>query len=71
MKDLPNNVCIHKSKFHDAEVWCRNNLGPRWEALGNRSGIWCCFWAGTRDMIHYNFYFLKEEDALIFRLKWL
>jgi hypothetical protein len=70
MKDLPHTVQIHKSKHREAETWCRENLGPRWEALGNREGNWCCFWAGPRVKFQgYNYYFASERDAVIVSLK--
>jgi hypothetical protein len=65
-----NIVIIHKTQQRQAEKWCREQLGQRWEAIGNRSGLWCCFWAGNKDHDKYRFYFQNEKDALVFGLKW-
>jgi hypothetical protein len=70
MKQLPHEVLIHKNHHYDAESWCRANLGRRWEALGYRDGIWCCFWAGHRASGYYRYYFESEETAMLFALRW-
>jgi hypothetical protein len=70
VKELPYTVQIHKSKHHDAESWCRETLGLRWEVTGNRQGIWCCFWAGRKNFGSYVYHFERERDALVFSLKW-
>lgn len=70
MKDLNYTVRIHKTRHLDAERWCRENLGPRWEVIGNRSGTWCCFWAGHRSKIPgYDYHFANERDMIWFALK--
>ena len=71
MNRLPYTVRIHKTQSRKAMHWCEQNLGPRWEAIGNKNGIWCCFWAGRDDYEHYNFYFLNERDMIWVALKWL
>jgi hypothetical protein len=48
-----NIVIIHKTQQRQAQKWCQEQLGQRWEAIGNRSGRWCCFWAGTKDYDKY------------------
>jgi hypothetical protein len=70
MKELPYSIRIHKSKHHDVERWCEQNLGPRWSVTGNRQGKWTCFWAGREDFACYNFYFAGEEDLVWVALKW-
>lgn len=71
MKKLPYTVRIPKEKQREAEAWCESNLGARWEAIGNRKGIWCCFWSGPRSNFgSYDFHFANEQDTLIFSLKW-
>jgi hypothetical protein len=69
MKDLPYEVIIHKSKNHEAEAWCRQHFGLRWEAIGNRDGTWCCFWTGRE--LAYRYHFANERDMIWFSLKWL
>lgn len=73
MKDLPYEVYISKENHRAAEVWCREKFGPRWSALDNKQGIWCVFWAGTRSKNpgSYRYYFLNEQDYLMFILKWI
>jgi hypothetical protein len=71
MKDLPYTIRIHKNKHHEVEQWCKEHIGERWEAIGNRDGNWCCFWAGRKDFAGYNFHFAREEDMIWVALKWL
>ncbi len=77
MKNLPYEVLIHKDQARRAMRWCEEHYGPRWEAIGNRTGIWCCFWAGfPRDKnrvqtSHYRYYFESEEMAMFFTLQWV
>lgn len=71
MKDLPYEVIIHKSKHHEAESWCRERFGPRWEALGNKNGTWCCFWAGRERFSAYRYHFANDKDMVLFSLRWL
>ncbi len=75
VRNLPYEVLVLKHKHKDAEQWCQENLGPRWEAIGNRSGIWTCFWAGfprPPDPVKsgsYRYYFESAEDAMMFVLR--
>ena len=73
MKQLPYGVQTDKKIIHDAERWCREQWGPRWEAIGNRSGTWCLFWGGTRVEMApstYQWWFETEEQRMWFSLKW-
>lgn len=70
MKDLPYHVQVHKSKHYLAEAWCQEYLGPRWEAMGNKTGTWCCFWAGRKNYAGYDYYFADSYDSIVFALKW-
>jgi hypothetical protein len=37
----------------------------------NRQGTWCCFWGGFREAKgNYLYHFAREQDAVIFALKW-
>lgn len=71
--DLPHKIQIEKNNrnLYEMEDWCKNNLGPRWEAIGNRQGIWCCFWAGVKQHKMYDFYFANESDMIWFKLSCL
>ena len=68
--DFSYHVFVDKKYHREAKKWCRENLGPRWEAFGNRSGVWCCFWGGTRCYAKYKYFFSSEEVAVLFSLKW-
>lgn len=67
---LPHEVVIDPSQHHEAETWCWQHLGPRWEAFGNKSGRWACFWEGRRRFGGYRYHFADEQDATIFALRW-
>jgi hypothetical protein len=69
---LDYEVFISKDKHHDAEKWCREKLGKRWNVLDNREGIWSCFWAGTRNPNagKYRYAFKNQKDAVWFTLRW-
>lgn len=74
MKQLPWGVQTDVSIVHQADKWCTEQWGPRWEAVGNREGSWCVFWNGPRrNDKKYNMYqwwFETEEQQLWFILKW-
>jgi hypothetical protein len=38
--------------------------------LSNRTGEWCCFWAGFRQGGGYRYHFESERTALEFALRW-
>jgi len=63
-----HEIIIPREQHHQAAEWCTETFGPRWEAIGNRSGTWTCFWAGWGN---YRFVFVKEEDAIICALRYL
>jgi hypothetical protein len=70
MNDLPYTVRLHKSKHRDAEQWCRRRLGERWSVIGNRQGLWACFWSGREKIGYYDFHFAREQDMIWVALKW-
>jgi hypothetical protein len=70
MKHLPYTVRIHKSRHRDALKWCLQQFGSRWNTIDNRTGTWCCFWAGRSNFEYYDFYFLNERDMVWVSLKW-
>jgi hypothetical protein len=73
MKQLPYGVQTDKGIIHDAKQWCEEQWGPRWEAVGYRSGTWCVFWGGNRvEMLpsHYQWWFETEKQRMWFSLRW-
>lgn len=68
---LDYEVLIHKRQHHAAMRWCEEQHGARWEAIGNRSGVWCVFWAGRDHYDQYRFCFAHEKDMIWFALRWL
>lgn len=69
-KDLRYCVQIHKSKHIAAEAWCRKHWGVRWTLTENRTGAWSCFWAGRDQPDQFTYYFVNEQDAVLFALTW-
>lgn len=76
MKQLPYGVQTDKTIVHEAEAWCVEQWGHRWQAVGNHEGTWCVFWGGfgmssqKRDS-HYQWWFETEQQQMLFTLKWL
>ena len=68
---LDYEVMIYKDQCRKVMRWCEEQHGPRWEAVGNRSGIWCVFWAGREHTDRYKFCFAHERDMLMFVLRWI
>ena len=66
-----HEILIPKERQRQAAEWCTETFGPRWEAVGNRSGTWSCFWAGFNSGGNYRFAFVKEEDAIICAMRYL
>ena len=69
-KRLEYEVFAHKSVLHEAQTWCREHWGQRWEALSNQQGIWTVFWAGREQPGYYRWCFETEQQALFFSLRW-
>ena len=69
-RDFPYQTVTGK-KFHwEASSWCEKQFGPRWEAVGHRTGVWCTFWKGRGFPGDYEWFFQNEKDFLLFQLKW-
>lgn len=71
--DFVHRILLPKHRHQwQADQWCREQFGDRWEATGNRSGRWCVFWRGLRDEDSslYEWLFVNEADALLFALRW-
>jgi hypothetical protein len=58
-----------KANHWKAVEWCEQQFGARWSAINNRSGTWCCFWAGRKQPESYEWRFQNEQDALLFSLR--
>lgn len=67
---LDHEVLIHKDRHKPTRQWCHEQFGLRWNPLDNRSGRWAMFWAGRDHFDQYMFCFAKEEDMLLFILRW-
>jgi hypothetical protein len=74
VKQLPYGIQTNKSVLGPGSTWCKEQWGPRWEAIGNRQGTWCVFWAGpATGNTHpsmYQWWFETEEQRTWFTLKW-
>jgi hypothetical protein len=53
------------------DAWLEKNVGPEWDALKNRHGVWSVLWAGPRSETKYVYSFAEERDAVFFALRWL
>lgn len=70
-RHLDYEVMIHKDRCRLPMQWCNEQLGARWEAIGNRTGLWTVLWAGRGHTDRYRFCFAQEQDMLMFTLRWL
>lgn len=69
-RDFPYHTVTGKVNHWEATDWCERQFGERWSVVDNRNGVWCCFWAGRSIPGSYDWYFLNEQDYLMFTLKW-
>jgi hypothetical protein len=69
-RHLDHKVLIDFEQHRKAARWCAEQFGPRWEAIGHRSGRWSMFWAGRDQPGKYRFCFALEQDMLLFVLRW-
>jgi hypothetical protein len=70
-RDFPYQTVTDRTNHGKAVEWCKEKFGPRWEAIGYREGTWCTFWQGRGVPGSYEWFFLNEQDYLMFTLKWL
>jgi hypothetical protein len=57
-----------------AKAWCQEQWGHRWEAVGDREGIWTVFWGGNQVENYpstYQWWFETEQQQMLFTLRWL
>jgi hypothetical protein len=50
--------------------WCAAQFGPRWDPVDCRTGAWTVLWAGKSDPDHYDWCFAREQDLMLFLLKY-
>ena len=70
-KELPYGTQTDKRFITEAEMWCREQWGPRREITGNREGSWCVFLKGRDAPTQYQWWFATEEQRLLFMLRWV
>jgi len=71
--DFVHKILMPKEKNQwEIDQWCKDQFGARWEAVGNRSGTWCCFWRGFKNDASgdYEWFFVNKDDAMWFSLRW-
>ena len=69
-RHLDHEVLIDSSLHNQAARWCASYLGRQWEVVDFRSGRWSMFWAGFRDVDKFKFCFAREQDMMMFMLRW-
>lgn len=70
-RDFPYILVLSKMKNQwEADAWCTEQFGPRWNIVDNREGVWCCFWRGRGNPGSYEWLFCNEKDATLFALRW-
>lgn len=85
MRDLPYHCTLPAmNSQYEVIAWCMDKFGDRWDVIDNRNGTWACFLGGVddtvftisdtrakgRNPVNYSWYFLNEQDALLFMLRW-
>ena len=60
--------------------WCEDQFGLPWQAVDNRDGRWCFFWAYAGNpwtaipygcgAYAYRLQFREQADAVLFALRW-
>lgn len=51
--------------------WCIEQYGKQFDVVDNRTGTWSYCWAGVERMRQYEYQFAREQDAVMFSLRWL
>lgn len=75
MKQLSYSVQTDKNIVNEAEAWCIEQWGHRWEVTGYPKGTWTVFWGGfsmnsQKQDRHYQWWFATEQQAMLFALRW-
>jgi hypothetical protein len=73
MTKLPYSLWTSKTILAPASEWCKENFGPRWDGIGNRTGTWSVFWGGNTVENYpstYQWHFATEEQLMWFKLRW-
>jgi hypothetical protein len=53
-----------------SRAWCEKQFGKQID-VDNLTGSWTYVWAGVERMREYEYRFAREQDAVLFSLKWL
>ena len=67
---LRHVVYIESYRHPEANAWCEQMFGTKFNPIDNRAGTWGMYWAGINLREKYQFRFTHEKDMLWFRLKW-
>ncbi len=78
---LPYTVIVEHINNHTIwppKQWCYGQFGPRWGLVESknesRSGTWTVLWIGhdSRGQLsrNYRWHFAREQDAMLFQLRW-
>jgi hypothetical protein len=73
MKELPYGVQTDREILREAEPWCIEQWGHRWQVVGNTEGTWTVFWTGNQVENYpstYQWWFASEQQQLMFTLRW-
>lgn len=70
IKSPKHEVILSKENHWEQSDWCTKKFGKRWNVVDNRSGTWCCFWAGRESFGDYRWCFTNEQDMVLFLLRW-
>jgi len=73
VKELPYGMQTDRNILREAESWCIEQWGPRWQVSGNPKGTWTVFWGGNHVENYpstYQWWFETEQQQLMFTLRW-
>ena len=65
---MPGNAAV---KVEKAKKWCNETFGKQWNVIDHKGGRWTVFWTGPNEANSYLWRFAKEQDKLMFILKWV
>lgn len=64
-------ISTHEIVRTEITPWCAKHFGKRFDLVDNRTGTWTYAWAGPEHMTEYEFRFVNDKDAFLFKLRWL
>jgi hypothetical protein len=66
MRELPYAVTTDGRSLFKPDVWCLQNIGPRWDVINSREiGVWTKVWSGLHDPDHYMAFQTRERCNLV------